>query len=351
MQRRARRGRGRARERGHWWPRSRSPRWCPRSRRLRRRRRGERERRPADGRDHRRADHEHRRQHRRRPAPTITGIVPEGTNSHTFEPKPSVAELLSTADVVYVNGLKLEEPTKELAEANLKDGAEIVELGTRSIPRERVHLRLLVPEGGRQAQPAPLDRPDARACATPRSSATTSSKRDPDERRRTTRPTTTAFAALVDELRRGDAHVVRHDPARQAQAADLPRRLRLLRRDYGWDVIGAIQVVGLRGPDAEGGRRPDRPGQGGEGAGDLRLRGVPEPGARADRQGGRRRRYVDVLRDDDLPGEPGDPEHSWLGPDALRLRHDDRGARRRRHRARRPSSSRDVAPDDAEYPQ
>ena len=35
----------------------------------------------------------------------ITGIVPEGTNSHTFEPKPSVAELLSTADVVYINGL------------------------------------------------------------------------------------------------------------------------------------------------------------------------------------------------------------------------------------------------------
>jgi ABC-type Zn uptake system ZnuABC Zn-binding protein ZnuA len=24
-------------------------------------------------------------------------------------------------------------------------------------------------------------------------------------------------------------------------------------------------------------------------------------------------RYVDVLRDDDLPGAPGDPEHSWMG--------------------------------------
>ena len=23
--------------------------------------------------------------------------------------------------------------------------------------------------------------------------------------------------------------------------------------------------------------------------------------------------YVDVLRDDDLPGEPGDEEHSWMG--------------------------------------
>ncbi len=52
----------------------------------------------------------------------ITGIVPEGTNSHTFEPKPSVAELLSQLDVLFVNGLKLEEPTKELAEENLKDG-------------------------------------------------------------------------------------------------------------------------------------------------------------------------------------------------------------------------------------
>jgi hypothetical protein len=24
-------------------------------------------------------------------------------------------------------------------------------------------------------------------------------------------------------------------------------------------------------------------------------------------------RYEDTLRDDDLPGEPGDPEHSWMG--------------------------------------
>src|SRR5688572_22045955 len=48
----------------------------------------------------------------------VTGIVPEGTNSHTFEPRPSVAELLSEADVLYMNGLQLEEPTKQLAEEN-----------------------------------------------------------------------------------------------------------------------------------------------------------------------------------------------------------------------------------------
>ena len=64
----------------------------------------------------------------------VEGIVPEGTNSHTFEPRPSVAELLSTADVVYINGLQLEEPTKDLANENLKEGADIVELGTETIP-------------------------------------------------------------------------------------------------------------------------------------------------------------------------------------------------------------------------
>ena len=43
----------------------------------------------------------------------VTGIVPEGTNSHTFEPKPSDAKTLETADIVFINGLVLEEPTKD----------------------------------------------------------------------------------------------------------------------------------------------------------------------------------------------------------------------------------------------
>ena len=59
---------------------------------------------------------------------SIVGIVPEGTNSHTFEPKPSDAATLESADVIFINGLVLEEPTKDLALANLKDGAAICEL-------------------------------------------------------------------------------------------------------------------------------------------------------------------------------------------------------------------------------
>ena len=78
----------------------------------------------------------------------VTGIVPEGTNSHTFEPKPSDAELLSRADVVDVNGLKLEDPTVDLARQSLKKGADIVEVGTRSIPASRYIYDFSFPRAG-----------------------------------------------------------------------------------------------------------------------------------------------------------------------------------------------------------
>ena len=69
-------------------------------------------------------------------AAAITGIVPEGTNSHTFEPPPQVAATMEDADVVFVNGLQLEEPTLALAEENAPDDAAIVSLGDEVLPEE-----------------------------------------------------------------------------------------------------------------------------------------------------------------------------------------------------------------------
>src|SRR4029453_17522787 len=43
------------------------------------------------------------------------GIVPEGTNSHTFEPAPRVAELVSTAEGIFVKRLKPGERDEKLA--------------------------------------------------------------------------------------------------------------------------------------------------------------------------------------------------------------------------------------------
>lgn len=63
----------------------------------------------------------------------IVGLIPEGADSHTFEPKPSAVEFISKADVIFLNGLSLEEPTRKLAAANLKQGAQILELGTTTL--------------------------------------------------------------------------------------------------------------------------------------------------------------------------------------------------------------------------
>src|SRR5687768_8752218 len=76
----------------------------------------------------------------------LRGLVPDGTNSHTFEPAPSDAQILAAADLVIVNGLQLEEPTIELAEANLKEGAEIYSLGDKTISPDEYAYDFSFPE-------------------------------------------------------------------------------------------------------------------------------------------------------------------------------------------------------------
>ena len=67
----------------------------------------------------------------------IAGIIPEGINSHTFEPAPSDSKLLSKADIIIFNGLDLETPTVKLAQANLKQGAAIYSLGDKTIKEDQ----------------------------------------------------------------------------------------------------------------------------------------------------------------------------------------------------------------------
>ncbi len=58
----------------------------------------------------------------------LDAIMPPGADPHTFEPRPSDAVRLSQADLIFLNGMHMDESTLKLAEANLKDGAEIIEL-------------------------------------------------------------------------------------------------------------------------------------------------------------------------------------------------------------------------------
>lgn len=277
----------------------------------------------------------------------LTGIVPEGTNSHTFEPKPSVAELLSQIDVLFVNGLKLEEPTKDLAKENLKDGAEIVEVGTKSIPASQYAYDFSFPKSGGKPNPHLWTDPRyaLRYAAITRD---TLSRRDAGD--------ADYFKANYEKFK---AKVEAFDKAMRASFATIPRAKRKLLtyhdayayfgRDYGWDIIGAIQVSDFEDPTPK------------EVAGlidQVKQTKVPAifgsevfPSPVLEQIGREANvKYVDVLRDDDLPGAPGEAEHSWMG-----LMHFDyvtmteaMGGDASALKAFKPG---DVAPDKAEYPQ
>ena len=238
----------------------------------------------------------------------VRGIVPEGTNSHTFEPRPSVAELLEQADVVYLNGLGLEEPTKRLAEANVGDDAEIVELGDRTLTDDEYIFDSSFPESGGKPNPHLWTDPTlARRYAE--IVKDDMSARDPGNAGHYA-ANYRALSATIDEL----------DAAMRTAFATVPKRELLTYHDayayfartYDWTVIGAIQVSDFEEPTArevaeliEQVRRQDVPAIFGSEV-------FPSPvleqiGKEAGVE------YVDVLRDDDLPGAPGDAEHSWLG--------------------------------------
>lgn len=277
----------------------------------------------------------------------VIGIVPEGTNSHTYEPPPGVAATLESADIVFINGLALEEPTKELASANLRPGAVICELGTAILPEDEWIFDFSFPEEGGKPNPHLWTNPPmvieyARLIADSLSAA------DP-ENAALYEENYAAFEVKVEEL----------DAAVEAATAtiDAPKRQLLTYHDayayfarrYDWTVIGAIQPSSFEEPT---------PKEVADLIDQVRATGVPAvfgsevfPSSVLEQIGDETGvRYIDVLRDDDLIGSPGDAEHSWLalmrfnfvtmvealGGDASALKSLDVS---------------DVGPDSAQYPQ
>ena len=240
----------------------------------------------------------------------VEGLVPEGTDSHTYEPPPRAAAVLARADVLVVNGLGLEEPTTDLAEANLGDGALLVELGDETIGPEEYRYDASFPaEGGRPNPHLWTNPPMADRYAEVVKD--TLVDRDPDNAA-AYEANYAAFSARVDEL---DAAL------RVATATVAPEHRKLLTYhdayayfadEYGWEVVGAIQPSDFAEPS---------PREVADLIAQVRDTGVPAifgsevfPSPVLEQIGEEAGvRYVDVLRDDDLPGAPGDEEHSWLG--------------------------------------
>jgi ABC-type Zn uptake system ZnuABC Zn-binding protein ZnuA len=240
----------------------------------------------------------------------VTGVVPEGTNSHTFEPAPSVAKVLSAADVIFVNGLRLEDPTRKLADDNRKAGARLVALGDEVLPKDEYVYDFSFPKEEGKPNPHVWTDPTyaRRYAEVVRDTMVEVDAANADAYE----ANFAAFAAQVDAF----------DGAMRTAFATVPRDQRKLltyhdayayfARTYDWTVVGAIQVESFDDPTAKEVAHLIRQVE------DEGVRAVfgsevfPSPVLEAiGREAGVT--YVDVLRDDDLPGEPGKAEHSWLG--------------------------------------
>ena len=241
---------------------------------------------------------------------SITGIVPEGTNSHTFEPKPSDAASLESADVIFINGLVLEEPTKDLAIANLKESANICELGTETLPESEYIYDFSFPKEGGKPNPHLWTNP-------PMAKQYAQVARDLLVRRDPTNAAIyeknfVAFAVKIDALDQAIEIATATIPADQRKLLTYHDAYAYFAKNYGYTVVGAIQPSSFDEPT---------PKEIAELISQVKELGVkaifgsevfPSPvleqiGLESDV------RYVDVLRDDDLIGKPGDKEHSWLG--------------------------------------
>lgn len=240
----------------------------------------------------------------------ITGIVPEGTNSHTFEPAPSDAQAFTDADIVFINGLHLEEPTRELAEANVQDGVPIVELGAQTITPDEYIYDFSFPKEEGDPNPHLWTNPlYAKRYAEIMKDEL--SKVDPDNAA-TYQENYDALAARIDELDQLVREVTETVPPENRKLLTYHDSFPYFAREYGWDVIGAIQPSDFADPTPQ--EVADLIDQ-------IRAENLPaifgsevfpspvleqiasETGAQ----------YIDDLRDDDLPDENGDPNHSYFG--------------------------------------
>ena len=238
----------------------------------------------------------------------VTGLVPEGTNSHTFEPPPSAAEVLSEADLIVVNGLKLEDPTAELAAENKRRDAKIVALGDRVLPRSDWIFDFSFPEKDGKPNPHLWTDPKyaVRYAAVIRDELTAA---DPEGK--------AAYDAGYAEFSRA-ANAL--SDAMVTASRTVPRRDLLtyhdgyayFARDYGWRILGAIQPSSFEEPSPrevaaliDQVKRLKVPAIFGSEVFPSKV--LEQIGSAAGA------RYVDTLRDDDLPGKPGEAEHSWFG--------------------------------------
>lgn len=239
----------------------------------------------------------------------VTGIVPEGENSHEFEPRPSDAKSMAEADIVFVNGLHLEEPTIKLAEANVRGGVKIVALGELTITPDEYIYDFSFPKSGGDPNPHLWTHPlYARKYAELARDRLSSLDK---EGAGTYAKNFAAFAAKIDALDAAVKTATATVPAANRKLLTYHDSFPYFARHYGWTIVGAVQPSDFSEPT---------PREVADLIAQIRTEKVPaifgsevfESSVLEQIAKSSGARYVDKLRDDDLPGKKGEAGHSYV---------------------------------------
>lgn len=240
----------------------------------------------------------------------LTGIIPEGINSHTFEPVPSDVKILAEADLLIVNGLKLEEPTLKLAKANMRQGSSILRLGDKTITAKEYIYDFSFPESHGHPNPHLWLNPRHALsyAALIRDELT---RVDPDNKA-AYEQNAAAYLKNLESLDGAVEEAVKTIPENNRRLLTYHDSWPYFARRYGFRIIGAVQPSDFSDPSPrEVKRLIDQ----------IRKERVPavfgsevfpSPVLEQIAKEGKTR-YIDKLRDDELPGRPGDPRHSYIG--------------------------------------
>jgi ABC-type Zn uptake system ZnuABC Zn-binding protein ZnuA len=253
---------------------------------------------------------------------SVTGVLPAGADSHTYEPQPQDAQVLAEADLFITPSENLAPAVVRLWQANMTPGAQGVSLNSAAIPQTEWIFSESAEEIAAHGHGHDVNvhtwtnPPYAAAYVDVITRAL--SEEDPDG--------ADTYTANAEELKReiaaldaATAEAVETIPAQNRRLVVYHDSWNYFARQYGLEVVGSIQAADLSEPSAaevaaivEQVRDAGVPAFFGSEVfpSDVLEAVAAESGAE----------YVGDLSDDRLPGEPGDPEHSYIGMMAANVR-------------------------------
>jgi len=243
-------------------------------------------------------------------AADVEGIVPEGVDSHTFEPTPGSARLLAEADVILLNGLHLEDPTLELAEANKSGDAVLFTLGDHAISKDEQIYDFSFPKSNGKPNPH-LWMDVAEAITYTELIRDQLAKADPSHAN-VYRGNANAYLQTLHQLDGAVQEAVNTIPEQNRALLTYHDSFAYFARHYGMRVIGAIQPSDFAEPSARDVAALIDQIKAEHVPAIFGSEVFPSPVLKqiADETGAK---FEDSLRDDDLPGEPGEDQHSYVG--------------------------------------